>query len=184
MKLKAVLFSATALLAMHAGTAHADAKNGFSINGGLASHSMSATMIPSGTPYSYTSSGLSLGLDYQFALSPEFSLSPFLMSSGESTSGALVSGTTAGHGILGLQLRYWAGDVFVGGHLARYSEVLSNPNIASVSANGNGWGLVAGWEQPDGGLYVMGQLDWAKVQYVDANVNLTGFRASVGYRWK
>jgi len=184
MKKKVALSTAAILLALNAGAACADPKKGFGLDVGVSHNSMSATSIPGGTSYSYASSGLSIGIDYQIPVSENLSVNPFLMSAGESTSGAVKPGTTAGHGILGIQLRYWAGNVFVGGHLARYSEVLDNPNLPTVSAVGNGGGIVAGWEQPDGGLYVMGQLDSAKYQYVDANVKLTGFRLSGGYRWK
>lgn len=168
-----------------AGTAFAEPKNGFGVNIGLADHSMKATFTqgPPGTA-SYSSSGLSLGIDYQIALSHYFSLNPFLMTSGESASGDVVSGTSASHGILGLQLRYWIDDMFIGGHIARYSEVLSNSNYGNTSASGPGVGLVLGWEQHDGGLFFMGQLDSAKLAYDDADVKLTGFRLSVGYRWK
>jgi hypothetical protein len=168
-----------------ASTAFAEPKNGFGVNAGLASHSMKATFTQ-GTPgtASYSSSGLSLGIDYQIALSDHFSLNPFLMTSGESASGDVVSGTSAGHGILGLQLRYWLDDLFMGAHLARYTEVLSNSNYGNTSAAGPGIGLVLGWEKHDGGLFVMGQLDSAKVAYADADVKLTGFRLSIGYRWK
>ncbi len=189
MKMKFVLSNVAVLLALHAGAACADARSGFSLNAGLANNKMDATVTVNPGPAqfsyntTYTGTGLSLGLDYQIAVSPRFSINPFLMSSSESVSG-MVSGTTAGHAIWGIQLRYWVGDVFVGGHLGRYTEALLNSNLPTTRASGNGGGLVLGWEAADSGLYVMGQLDSAKWQYVDANVKLSGFRASVGYRWK
>jgi hypothetical protein len=121
-----------------------------------------------------------LGLDYQFAINNQFSISPFLMSSGESSS---VNNLTAGHGILGAQLRYWAGDMFFGGHLGNYSEVFTN-NGTSISGSGGGAGLVAGWENPNGGMYVMGQVDSATVKYSTFDIKFTASRLSVGYRWK
>jgi hypothetical protein len=182
MKIKNLLFNATVLFVLLTGTAMAEPKNGFGLNAGLASHTMKDQCAFCS---SYNSSGLSLGLDYQFALSDKISLSPFLMSSGESTSS---SGVTAGHGILGLQLRYWTGDMFFGGHVGSYSEVLTaSAGSLSVSSSGSGGGagLVAGWEKPDGGLYVMGQLDSATVRYSGfSDTKLSGFRLSVGYRWK
>lgn len=132
---------------------------------------------------SYSSSGLSLGLDYQFALTDSLSLNPFLMTSGESVSN--VNNVTATHGILGLQLRYWIGDAFVGGHLASYSETLKFGNTGiSANASGGGAGLVAGWENPNGGLYVLGQLDSAKLGYANTDTKFNDVRLSVGYRWK
>lgn len=179
MKLRNMLLNTVVLFALLAGTALAGPQNGFGLNAGLASHSMSD---PAG---SYKSSGLSLGLDYQFAISDNLSISPFLMSSGESTD---MTSVTAGHGILGVQLRYWAGDTFFGGHLGGYSEVLTaSVGSLSVSSSGSGGGagLVAGWENPDGGLYVMGQLDSATIKYSgSADTKMSAFRFSVGYRWK
>jgi hypothetical protein len=177
MKTRNLLLSTTMLFALLTGTAVAEPKNGFGLNAGLASHSRECN----GCAGSSTS-GLSLGLDYQFALSDTFSISPFLMTSAESSKN--VSGTTVGHGIVGVQLRYWAGDVFFGGHLGGYSEVLSSGGV-SLSGSGGGAGLVAGWEKPDGGLYVMGQLDSATVRYSGlADVKFSALRLSVGYRWK
>lgn len=173
------------MVLVSAGLVFSEPKNGFSVNAGLASHNMSGKFVApfTGPDLSYSSSGLSLGIDYQFALAKTFSLNPFLMTSGESGSGDLKSDTSVGHGILGLQLRYWLDDFFLGAHFARYSEVLTN-NSASTSATGPGGGLAFGWEKPDGGLYVMAQFDKATVKYEDADVDINGFRLSVGYRWK
>lgn len=176
-----------AALALCAGTAHAAPKNGFSVNGGLISSSTTVTItgpILNGLTGSYTSSGFSLGIDYQFALNDSLSLNPFLMTSGEAVSG-LGSNVSAGHGILGLQLRYWVGDAFFGAHIGSYSEVLKNNNLnLQTSATGGGGGLVAGWENPNGGLYVLGQVDSARLNYAYTNTKLKEVRLSVGYRWK
>ena len=168
------------------GNAIAAPQNGFSLNAGAVNDNMSATIIATGNPYTYSSSGLSIGIDYQIAMSQNISLNPFLMSSGESTTGSLPSGTTAGHGIFGLQLRYWMNDVYVGGHIASYSEVLANSgnNSTSASGTGGGGGIVVGWEPSNSKWYLMGQYDSANVKYSDANVKLTGTRISIGYRWK
>ncbi|MGB9092794.1 MAG: hypothetical protein WCB93_01620 [Gallionella sp.] len=182
MKTGNLLLSAAALFVLLTGTALAEPRNGFSLNAGLSSHTMEDQCS---FCISYNSSGLSLGLDYQFALSDKLSINPFLMTSGESTS---ISGVTASHGILGVQLRYWAGDAFFGGHLGAYSEVLtatSGPLSISSRGSGGGAGLVAGWEKPNGGFYVMGQLDSATLKYSGyADTKLSAFRLSVGYRWK
>jgi hypothetical protein len=176
MKIRNLLLNTAMLFALLTGTAVAEPKNGFGLNAGLASHSRDC-----GGCAGSSTSGLSIGLDYQFALSDKFSLSPFLMTSAESTS---VSGITAGHGILGAQLRYWVGEMFFGGHLGVYSEVLVN-GPTSLSGSGVGGGLVAGWEKQDGGLYFMGQLDSATVAYSGlGDVPFTAFRLSAGYRWK
>jgi len=182
MRRKVAVPAIMAFFAFSAGSAQAEPKNGFGLDGGIASHSITG---PLGA--SYQSSGLSLGVDYQFALSDSFSLNPFLMTSGESASGTVTPVSTAGHGILGLQLRYWINNAFIGGHLGSYSEMLSNTtgNITtSTSVSGGGAGLVAGWENPNGGMFVMGQLDSANLKYPAATNKLSGFRLSLGYRWK
>ena len=147
---------------------------GFSLNAGYASHTRSCN----GCTVSSTS-GLSIGMDYQFPISDRLSASPFLMSSSESSSGYSV-----GHGIIGGQLRYWQGDMFVGAHIGSYGEYVSINNSSSISANGLGTGLVVGWEDPKGGLYVMGQLDSANMNYPGSTVGFTAFRVSTGFRWK
>ena len=177
MKTNNIILNTAMLFVLLTGAAIAEPKNGFGLNAGLASHSRDCNGC-----IASSSSGLSLGLDYQFALSDNFSISPFLMTSGESNS--KLSGTTVGHGILGAQLRYWAGETFFGGHLGSYSEVITNGAV-SLSGTGGGVGLVAGWEKMDGGLYVMGQLDSAKVKYSAlADIKFSALRLSVGYRWK
>ncbi len=177
MKIRSMLFNAVMLFVLLTGTAVAEPKNGFGLNAGLVSHSRDC-----GGCAGSNTSGLSIGLDYQFALSNNFSISPFLMTSAETSSN--VSGSTIGHGILGAQLRYWAGDAFFGGHLGAYSEVISSGGV-SLTGNGGGAGLVAGWEKPDGGLYFMGQLDSATIKYSGlSDIKFTAFRLSVGYRWK
>lgn len=185
MKTRNILLNTATLFALFTGTAVAEPKNGFGLNAGLVSHSRNCVGCAGSSTLSSTS-GLSIGLDYQFAFSDNWSISPFLMTSGEATN---VSGVTANHGILGAQLRYWAGDMFFGGHLGSYSEVITataGSLSASVSGSGGGAGLVAGWEKPDGGLYVMGQLDSATIDYPSpvADVKLSAFRLSAGYRWK
>jgi len=141
-----------------------------------------------GSTYSYSSAGLSLGLDYQFAVSSNFSISPFLLTSGEQSNYTNLVDVTAGHGVLGVQLRYWVGDIFFGGHIGRYSQTLTfTSGSASLSSTGagGGAGLVAGWESPDGGVYVMGQVDSAKLKYsTPGQTKMNAFRLSVGYRWK
>lgn len=178
MKTGSLLLNTAILFALLAGTAVAEPKDGFSLNAGLVSHSRDC-----GGCAGSSTSGLSLGMDYQFALSDKLSISPFLMTSGE-TSSNTSGNTTVSHGILGAQLRYWAGDMFFGGHLGSYSEVISNGGL-SLTGNGGGAGLVAGWERTDGGLYVMGQIDSATVKYSSfTDIQFSALRLSVGYRWK
>jgi hypothetical protein len=177
MKTGSLLLNAAVMFVLLTSTAWAEPKNGFGLNAGLVGHNRDC-----GGCLGSSTTGVSIGLDYQFALSDKFSISPFLMTSGETNSN--LSGTTVNHGILGAQLRYWTGDAFFGGHLGAYSEVLSNGGV-SLTGNGGGAGLVAGWEKPDGGMYFMGQFDSATIRYSGlSDVKFTAFRLSIGYRWK
>ena len=180
MNFKNIIFYPVFLASLFTGVAYAVPKNGFSLNAGTASHNRDCN----GCTNSKTS-GLSIGMDYQFSLSNNFSISPFLMSSSETASN-VSNNDAVGHGILGGQIRYWVGDVFIGAHLGRYSEALIIGNTL-FSGAGGGTGLVAGWEAPDSGVYVMGQFDSANVTYPtssNANINFTALRLSLGYRWK
>ena len=166
--------------------AEARPESGFGLFGGFASHSADGTFtIPpfTGINFSYSSSGLSIGIDYQIAMGENISFSPFLVSSSEGTSGDLASGVDAGHGILGIQLRYWMEDLFLGGHFGNYSEVLSGGPGGDNSASGFGFGFIVGLEQ-ESGLFFSGQYDTFTVNYSDADVDLTGIRLHIGYRWK
>lgn len=187
-----ILLKALALLTICAGTALAEPKSGFGLSVGGTSNNLSGTTITGGTAYSYSSTGLSTGIDYQFAVSKSFSINPLMMSSGEDFSGTtLQSGTTGGHGLIGVQLRYWLDDFFIGGHVAKYVELLSVASTVNGSTtttdtvgSGSGRGLVIGWEPSGSKWFVMGQVDSASISYLSADVKQTGARISVGYRWK
>jgi len=180
MKRVMVVLFAAALWIVFVRAGEAAPRTGFGVDVGVASHIMDGTFKQGGN-VSYSSLGLSLGIDYQIAVSEKFSINPFLMTSSEQGNGD-VSGSV-GHGIFGLEGRYWFDSIFIGAHVASYSEVLSGSNNDSTSANGTGFGLSAGWEDDHGGLFVMAQLDKTKLAYSDADVNMTGVRMSVGYRW-
>jgi len=175
MKIRNLLLSTVVLFVFLTGTALAEPKSGFSWNIGSVSHNRTCS-----AGCATKTSGVSLGLDYQFALSDKFSINPFLMTSSESVQG--FSTITASHGILGAQLRYWLGDIFIGAHVGSYSEVFSSSGT-SLTASGTGSGLVAGWEQSKGGYYLMGQVDNANVTNSGVTVPISAVRLSLGYRW-
>jgi hypothetical protein len=171
-----------ALLALAGGSAQAEPGKGFSVFGGLASHSQFATIKPAfgGGTLAYSSAGLSIGVDYQFIVAEGITINPFLVSSSEATD---LSGLTAGHGILGVELRYWPGDFFVGAHFGSYSEVLIDASGASIGGGGFGAGLSLGGES-DGGITYQAQVDRFTVGYSDSDVDVSAFRLQIGYRWK
>ncbi len=183
MKITRILPALLALIAVGTTCAQAKPVAGFGLDAGLVASRMNDPVT--GT---YQSNGLSLGLDYQFAVSESLSINPFLMTSIESaTGGTLLSGTRATHDDVGLELRYWIGSAFIGGHLFAQTEVLAHTvgNVTTSStASGGGLGLVGGWEDPESGLFVMGQLDGARVHQPTSTTKVSEARLSIGYRWK
>ena len=157
------------------------AKNGFGLFGGLARHTSEVTTYST----EYTSSGLSIGVDYQFALSDSFSISAFYIFSDESTSGDIISDATASHDILGVQGRFWIDEMFVGAHFGIYSEFLESELAGSADGSGSGFGIIVGWEG-DNGMFFSAQYDSASGLgvFTDSDIDLTGFRLHGGYRWK
>ncbi len=100
--------------------------------------------------------GPSLGADFQFPLGEYVSINPFYLSTSES--GTLSRGigeenvdldSTA----LGVQVRAWLGDFFLGAHVARYEfdvKVTSVQATDSVSLDEVGNGIALGYENPNG----------------------------------
>ena len=164
--------------------------NGFGLAIGSASHDNTGKFTEGslkGLDFDYTTSGLSLALDYQFKLNDAFSLNVFLQSSSETIDSNDLTATDAGHGIVGLQLRLWFDAIFIGGHVGNYTEVLTFEDALgeeqSISGTGSGYGAVVGLEG-DGGLFLTGQMDFATIQYSDAETDLVGTRIHIGYRWR
>ena len=158
-------------------------KTGFGLFGGVASHSADGKFRFSPiTKFSYSSSGLSIGIDYQFAIGENISFNPFLVSSFEDTRGDLVSGVAARHDILGIQMRFWVEDIFFGGHVGAYDEFLFGASVTNTSGTGAGFGIIAGLELDSGVIFSV-QYDIFNVKYSDAKVDLTGVRIHAGFRW-
>ena len=182
--LAAALVALTVML-VPAGSAWADAKSGFGLGGGFASHTGKDS-----DGFEYSSAGLSIVLDYQIALGDSFSINPMLESSGEKVSPkdstVTCSNCTVGHGILALEARVWVNNVFFGVHGGRYTEVRTvtvGPLSASITGSGSGGGAVIGYEA-DGGVFVALQGDSANITFDTFTTKLTGVRLHVGYRWK
>ncbi|MCZ6645089.1 MAG: hypothetical protein O7B79_02505 [SAR324 cluster bacterium] len=161
--------------------------DGFGLFVGSASHT-SKVALP-GLPFQFESSGASIGIDWQFAVSDNFSIVPFLMSSSETVTGD-VEGSAA-HGILAISFRLWVGGFFLGPHMGSYSEVVTIDKLfgvpvggSDVSSSGTGAGFMIGFEAENGFL-IMLQTDSATVEDSDGvETDLTGSRLHIGYRWK
>ena len=165
--------------------------DGFGLFAGFAQHTSKGEFTPTGTEFEFESSGLSLGIDYQFMLGGAFSISPFYLTSVETAeeksslfSSLGVEAESAVHTVLGVQLRLWFDSLFVGGHVGRYTEVIQFDS-GDAGFVGTGFGAIVGLEQ-DGGLFFSAQMDSAELTDEDdvADTTLTAFRVHVGYRWK
>ncbi|HKI97522.1 MAG TPA: hypothetical protein VKB51_03505 [bacterium] len=171
------------IIALVPGTARAEPKNGFGLFGGFASHSLTDS-----NSNTFDTAGLSVGFDYQIAMASAFTLNLMLLSSGETVSNC--SACTAGHGILGLGARVWAGDAFIGLHGGMYSEVRTVTATiggvtfsSSMSGTGTGYGAIIGYESEKGVLFSV-QYDAASIDFDTFSTDIAGVRIQIGYRWK
>lgn len=164
-------------------SAWAKPNQGLALYGGIASHTMSGT-ITGGTSIEASSSGLSLGLDYQLPVTEDISINFFLLSSSESYSSTPSAGwSSSGHAIFGVQTRFWIDEYFVGGHLGSYTEVVTDATGSfSSGGNGSGFGITGGWENANG-LSITAQYDMATISYSDVEFDMTGIRVHVGWRF-
>ena len=166
--------------------AEAAPRKGLGLYAGSASHTSTVTAFSD----SFDSSGTSIGVDYQVPMGENVSLNPFFMSSVESASHPGLGGdASVAHGILGFQLRYWIADaLFLGAHLASYSEVITNETTNESSAGqGFGYGIALGYEHElteKGSLFFNYQSDSASgvSTFDNSNVDLSGTRIHIGFR--
>jgi hypothetical protein len=123
------------------------------------------------------SSGLSLGMDAQFALSENLSLNPYLMLSAERDA----SSAGVADGLAGLQLRRWFGTWFAGGHMFEHDRVVYSNGSVQSSAYGIAGGLLAGVEYANGwGAEV--QADLLESSNTSDNKR-NAIRLNLTYRW-
>ncbi|HKI99456.1 MAG TPA: outer membrane beta-barrel protein [bacterium] len=153
--------------------------------GGAASYTSSAKAY-SGAEYK--SSGLGLGVDFQYPLGDKLSVNPFYMLSAE-TSSQLVSGNSVSNDILGVQIRFWPNDnLFVGAHLGLYGQSVDAPSV-SASGSGFGFGVAAGYEQEiNQKIILLANLQYDSASslsvFSDTDIDLTGTRLNIGVRIK
>jgi hypothetical protein len=166
-----------ALLAVLPGqAARAEPRNGFGLAGGLTAHRARYTFAD-GSFVPYTSAGLSLGGDAQFAVDERWSLNPYLLLSLERNSGDLAG--TIGNGAAGFEVRRWRGPLFLGLRAGYYVQLLSTTRATST-AYGPGLGVSFGGESAEG-LTWGAALDVLRLgTFVATHV---GLRLHVGWRW-
>ena len=148
-------------------TAYAAPQNGFGVYGG----------VIGANENSATSKGLSLGTDAQFVINDDWSLNPYLMASAERSS----TSTTVFDELVGLQVRRWFGEWFIGGQAFVHDRLIHGNGNTQASAYGASPGLVAGVEYASG---------WGAEVQADSfeSTNTTGVRRNavrlqLTYRW-
>jgi hypothetical protein len=153
--------------AICSGIAAAAPQNGIGTYVGL----ISATEGGSG------SKGLSLGMDAQFTINDNWSLAPYLMVSDERDSAS----RTVADALVGLQVRRWFGDWFVGAHVFEHDRIVSGNGNVQSSAYGTAPGVLAGFEYASG---------WGAEVQTDSfeSTNTSGIRRNavrlhLTYRW-
>jgi hypothetical protein len=147
---------------------------------GLATHQTESTLFDNTDDYQ--SLGASLGLDYQWALNPRFSLSPFVSFTMEGT-GDLPEEPTVYHTLLGLEGRFWFQDVYLGAHAGGMHQAV-DADTYDQDGTGLAFGLSLGLETDGGTFYearfVRGQdLDF----WADNEADVMGVRLNVGFRF-
>jgi len=146
---------------------NAEPQNGFGFYGG----------VVGATENSVTSSGLSIGADAQFAFNNKWSLNPYIMTSMERSA----ISTTISDELLGLQLRRWFGDWFIGGHFFAHDRLNISNSTTQNSAYGLAFGVLAGVEYANGWGAEF-QTDSFESGYY-AGVFRNAVRLNLTYRW-
>ena len=93
-----------------------------------------------------SSNGVSLGVDAQFTINDYWSLNPYLMTSDEHSSAS----TTVSDELVGMQIRRWFGNWFVGGQVFAHDRLIYANGTTQNSAYGAAPGVLAGVEYSSG----------------------------------
>lgn len=127
---------------------------------------------------SVTSNGTSVGVDAQFAINDNWSLNPYLMTSLEHSS---VS-TTVSDELVGMQVRRWFGDWFVGGQVFVHDRLIVANGTTQNSSYGAAPGVLAGVEYSNGwGVEI--QADTFENSSLTPGVFRNAVRLHLTYRW-
>jgi hypothetical protein len=167
-----------------AASAFAVPRTGVGVMGGFAAHAFE--IRPNGgTAISGSSSGTSLGLDFQLAYPRQMSFNLILLTSTESPDGNLGSTySEVDHGALAAQFRYWFDNWFLGAQAGNAYQI-SSLKAGGSTATGVGLGLgVLGGGELESGLFFVCQIDAARVTYGNGNGSFEGVRLQVGQRFR
>ncbi len=147
--------------------AQAAPQNGFGVYAGMIGASENGV----------ASKGLSLGADAQFTIDDNWSLNPYLMASLEHSSAS----TTVSDELVGLQVRRWVGDWFIGAQVFAHDRLIVGNGSTQSSAYGVAPGVLAGVEYASGwGAEI--QADTFE-NSTTAGVSRNAVRLQLTYRW-
>lgn len=128
-----------------------------------------------------TAHGVALNADAQFVYNSDWTLSPYLSVTSETSSSSFHVTEFSG----GLQPRYWMGHWFVGGQYLFHSTFLSYNGVTKSGTVGPSLGLVAGWEA-DNHWSVVLQADFLEgngLSWVNGDRNRNDLMLLIGYHW-
>jgi len=146
--------------------ASADPQNGMGAYAGLIG----------ATENSVGSNGLSLGLDAQFVINDRWSLNPYMLISAERD----INSKNVSDGLVGLPVRRWLGEWFVGAHVFEHDRVFIDNGRATDSAYGLGAGVLAGVEYSNG----WGAEVQTNSEFIRPGIQRHALRLHLTYRWR
>lgn len=121
------------------------------------------------------SGGLSLGLDAQFVINERWSFNPYMQVSAEKNANSKY----VADGMVGLPVRRWLGEWFIGAHVFAYDRVLIDNGRAYDSAYGIGAGVQAGFEYSNG----WGAEIQTNSELIRPGIQRHALRLHLTYRW-
>jgi len=119
---------------------------------------------------------LSLGLDAQFVINERWSLNPYMLISAERDANS----KNVSDGMVGLPVRRWLGEWFVGAHVFEHDRVLIDNGRSTDSAYGLGAGVQAGFEYANG----WGAEVQTNSELIRQGVQRHALRLHLTYRWR
>lgn len=173
MAYRALCQAGLALLCLWVGTAAAEPSPGFGLYVGP---------VASNYPAVYgTSRGIALGVDAQFVYSTDWTLSPYLAVTDETSNSVWHVTEATG----GLQARRWFNQWFLGGQFLFHSTLLTLSGQTRSGTIGPSLGLVAGWESQSHWSVVLqaDALEGAGFGWFNGTGNRHDLRLLIGYHW-
>ncbi len=162
-----------AALCLWAASASADPSPGFGLYVGP---------ISSNYPAVYgTSRGIAIGTDAQFVYDADWTLSPYLSASAETSNSVWHVTELTG----GLQARRWIDQWFFGGQFLFHSTFLTLNGQTRSGSVGPSLGLVAGWESQSHWSLVLqaDALEGNGFSWFNGNASRHDIRLLIGYHW-